>query len=176
MIRMTKILLVGFAYFALPSYPQAAESNWRLHVAFIEESVGAINRLPRSYQLAWVRRGTKDKELGKAFKVAQKATIEGTKHKIYVREITTNSTKFVAIYDYAKMRNMWKGSPKKLNALTLRKGKSQEKIDAQMRKDATKRKYLGYRLVSLIDMQAAKAFLNGQAQNPYYGPLPIGKP
>lgn len=172
MIRIIKALLIGLVYFTLQSPAQAADSNWRLYVAFLEESVGAINRLPRSYQLAWVRRDANEKELGKAFKAAQKDSIEGTKHKIYTREITTNSTKFVAIYDYAKMRGMWKGPEKELNALTLRKGKNLETIEAQMLKDAAERKYLGYKIVGLIDMQAAKVFLNNQAQNPYFGPLP----
>lgn len=150
----------------------AADANWRLVVAFVEESVGAINRLNRSYKISWIRRGGDEKAHRKAFRDAEKAAIAGTKHKIWTREATTNSTNWVAIYDVAAMRKMWKGSPKKLNSLIFMKGKDTADLQKQIGKRAAKNDYLGYKAVVMIDMQAAKAYLNGQAQNPVFGNLP----
>jgi hypothetical protein len=64
------------------------------------------------------------------------------------------------------------GERAKLNSLTLRKGKSTEKIEAVRRKGASKHKYLGYQLVALFDMQAAKIFLKTQPDIPYFRQVP----
>ena len=150
----------------------AADANWRLVVAFVEESVGAINRVSRSYKLSWIRRGGDEKAHRKAFRDAEKTAIVGTKHKIWTREATTNSTGSVAIYDVAAMRNMWKGRPKKLNSLLFMKGKNAADLQKKIGKRAAKNDYLGYKAVVVIDMQAAKAYLNKQLHNPVFGNLP----
>lgn len=167
---ITSAALIATALLINPA--SSAEPNWRLVVVFVEESVGAINRLPRTYKMAWIERGGVEKTHRKAFRAVEKAKVEGTKHRTWTRDVTTNSTKWVAIYDYAKMRGMWKGPPKKFNALSLLRGKSIANLQKQIEKKAAENKYLGYRAVVVINMQAAKLFLNSQAQNPFFGDLP----
>jgi len=150
----------------------AGSTNWHVYVAFVEVERGAINKLPESYQMAWVRRDANEKDLGKAFKKAQKAAVAGSKNKIYTREAFTNSTKFLAIYKYTDNFEMWHGSPKKMSALTMKKGQSVERLDKQMQEDASLYHYLDYSLVTLFDLQAAKDFLNAQPDNPFLGEVP----
>ena len=109
MVRIRTLLICFLACVSFSSTAIADNTDWRVYVAFVEEDHGSINKLSKSYQMAWVHRDANEKELGKAFKEAQKATVDGSKNKIYTREATTNSTKFLAIYEYTRDFPMWKG-------------------------------------------------------------------
>ena len=56
---ITSAALITVALLINPA--SSAEPNWRLVVVFIEESIGAINRLPRTYKMAWIKRGGEEK-------------------------------------------------------------------------------------------------------------------
>lgn len=170
-ISVVFFLCVGSITHAAPKEP-----NWKLLILYKEVGVGAINYKRHSFELAWVKRDKNERDLVKQIKATKKQEYSGKKSKLYMRTTTTNSVKWVVIFEYNLMDKMWKGPPKQQKSLTMRRGKDLTKIRADWEKHATKNKYFDTKIVKIINMQSAKQFLNSSLNttNPYFGSTPQG--
>lgn len=178
-LNQLSVLCLGILLLLLSApeiYAAKKAPNWKLLILYKEVGVGAINYKKHSYELAWVRRDANEKAFVKQVKEAKKQEYSGKKSKLYMRTTTTNSNKWVVIFEYHLMDKMWQGPPKRQRSLTMRKGKDLTKIREQWAKHAEKNKYFDTKIVKVINMQSAKEFLNSELNtaNPYYGATPQG--
>lgn len=152
----------------------AAEPNWTLVVVFNEVDVGGHTRARDSYDLVWVQKGSQFKTLLGQLKDAKRAANQGTKNKFYTQSKSTSGSPYAVIFEYSVMKPMRKGPDKPAKGLALKSGKHVGQIQSSFRHSDSAKKYSGIKIVEVIDMSAAKAFLNNPRNkaNPYIGRIP----
>jgi hypothetical protein len=152
----------------------AAEPNWTLVVVFNEVDFGGILRARESYDLVWIQKGSQFKTLLGQLKDAKRAANQGTKNKFYTQSKSTSGSPYALIFEYSVMMGMWKGPDKAAKGLALKTGKHVGEIQSSFRHSKSAKKYSEIKIVEIINMSAAKAFLNNPKNkaNPYIGRIP----
>jgi hypothetical protein len=152
----------------------AAEPNWKLVVVFNEVDVGGHTRARESNDRVWIQKGPQFKTLLGQLKDAKREANQGTKNKFFTQSKSTSGSPYSVIFEYRVMKTMRKGPDKVVKGLTLKSGKYVGQIQSSFRNSDSAKKYSGIKIVEIIDMSAAKAFLNNPRNkaNPYIGRIP----
>ena len=167
----TFMLLASF----LGNTVNADTPNWKLYVVFTENDVGGHNRQKGSYELVWIRDDESKTAVVKKMKDAKRASLEGTKSKFTTGVASTSSKGFAVIFEYTHTVDRRAGSGTlDVKSMKLKKGKHVGEIKAHWNASSDTEKYLKSSIIRIIDLKAAKVFLNNSANtlNPYLGPIP----
>ena len=149
--------------------PSALADDWVFAGVRVFTKSGSVNKHPTRYGYSWIRR---DKSYRANKKLYRQAAKQAHKTKDTSIDFTFRSSKshnFVAVYNIDYMAAQWKGSKKKVSYYKFYSGADQAAIDKKLAGDRKQHKYVGERLVELIDLKRKKQELNAQAANPVAG-------